>query len=108
MLDPEITAEAFLQLRNQPNPPLLLDVRDPWEFETASLPDAILMPMGDVPSRAHAELDPDQPIVVMCHLGVRSLSVTMWLRDRGFDHVQSLIGGIDLWSRTIDPAIPRY
>jgi rhodanese-related sulfurtransferase len=108
MLDPEITPEAFLQLRNQPNPPLLLDVRDPWEFETASLPDSILMPMGDVPSRAHAELDPDQPIVVMCHLGVRSLSVTMWLRDQGFDHVQSLAGGIDLWSRAIDPAVPRY
>jgi rhodanese-related sulfurtransferase len=108
MLDPEITAEAFSQLRSQPNPPLLLDVRDPWEFETASLPDSILMPMGDVPSRAHAELDPDQPIVVMCHLGVRSLSVTMWLRDQGFDHVQSLAGGIDLWSRAIDPTVPRY
>jgi rhodanese-related sulfurtransferase len=108
MLDPEITPEAFLQLRSQPNPPLLLDVRDPWEFETASLPDSVLMPMGDVPSRAHAELDPDQPIVVMCHLGVRSLTVTMWLRDQGFDHVQSLSGGIDLWSHTIDPTVPRY
>jgi rhodanese-related sulfurtransferase len=108
MLDPEITPEAFQQLRNQPNPPLLLDVREPWEFETARVPDSILMPMGDVPSRAHAELDPDQPIVVMCHLGVRSLSVTMWLRNQGFDHVQSLTGGIDQWSRAVDPTIPRY
>ena len=108
MLDPEITPEAFLQLRNQPNPPLLLDVREPWELETASIANAVSMPMGDVPGRAHAELDPDEPIVVMCHLGARSLSVTMWLRNQGFDHVQSLAGGIDLWSRTVDPTIPRY
>jgi len=108
MLDPELTPQTYLQQRNQPQPPLLLDVREPWEAQTASIPDALLMPMGDVPSRAHAELDPDQPIVVLCHHGVRSLSVTLWLRNQGFDHVQSLIGGIDAWSRTIDPTIPRY
>ena len=108
MLDPEISAQAFLQLRAQPNPPLVLDVREPWEFSTASLSDSILMPMGDVTSRANAELDPDQPIVVLCHHGQRSLSVTMWLRRQDFTHVQSLAGGIDHWSRTIDPTIPLY
>ena len=108
MLEPEITAEVFARQRQQDNAPLLLDVREPWEFQTASLPGSLLMPMGDVPSRAHQELDPDQPIVVLCHHGARSLSVTMWLRDQGFEHVQSLAGGIDHWSLAIDPAIPRY
>jgi len=108
MLEPEITAEAFAQRRQQPNPPLLLDVREPWEYQTAHLADSHLIPMGDVPSRAHAELDPDAPIVVLCHHGARSLNVTMWLRNQGFEHVQSLAGGIDAWSRTIDPTIPTY
>ncbi len=108
MLDPEITAQAFLEQRRQPNAPLLLDVREPWEFNTAHLPDSLLMPMGEVTSRAHQELDPDQPIVVVCHHGARSLSVTMWLRNQGFEHVQSLAGGIDNWSCAIDPAVPRY
>lgn len=104
----EITPKAFAQLRQQPNSPILLDVREPWEAETAALPNAILMPMGDIPSRAHTELDPDAPIVVMCHHGARSLNVALWLRDQGFTHAQSLAGGIDAWSRTIDPEIPRY
>jgi rhodanese-related sulfurtransferase len=104
----EITPQAYAQLRQQPNSPVLLDVREPWETQTAALSNATLMPMGDVPSRAHAELDPDAPIVVMCHHGARSLNVALWLRDQGFTHAQSLAGGIDAWSRTIDPEIPRY
>src|ERR1700728_569815 len=111
--DPEITPEAFAQLRSAPaqdsaDPPILLDVREPWEFQTAALPDSLLMPMGDVTSRAHAELDPDAHIVVLCHHGQRSLSVAIWLRGQGFERAQSLAGGIDAWSRTIDPTVPRY
>ncbi|MEO6982195.1 MAG: rhodanese-like domain-containing protein [Edaphobacter sp.] len=108
MLEPEITVQAFAEQRQQPNAPLLLDVREPWEFQTASLPNSLLMPMGEVASRAPAELDPDAPIVVLCHHGMRSLSVTMWLRNQGFEAAQSLSGGIDAWSRTVDPTIPRY
>ncbi len=108
MLEPEITTEVFRKQRQQPNPPVLLDVREPWEFQTASLPNSLLMPMGEIASRAHTELDPDAPIVVMCHHGARSLNVAMWLRDQGFTHAQSLAGGIDAWSRSIDPNIPRY
>lgn len=108
MLEPEITVEEFAQQRQQPNAPLLLDVREPWEFQTASLPNSLLMPMGEVTSRAHQELDPDARIVVLCHHGMRSLSVTMWLRNQGFDHAQSLAGGIDRWSHVIDPAVPLY
>jgi rhodanese-related sulfurtransferase len=108
MLELEITPQAYAQLRQQPDAPLLLDVRESWEYDTASIPNSLLMPMGDVPSRAHTELDPDAPIVVMCHHGARSLNVAIWLRDQGFTHAQSLSGGIDAWSRTIDPEIPRY
>src|ERR1700733_14634612 len=108
MLDLETPPTDYQKQRSQPEPPLLLDVRESMEIELAPFPGAVEMPMGDVPSRAHAELDPDQPIVVLCHHGQRSLSVTMWLREQGFDHAQSLAGGIDAWSRTIDPTIPRY
>ena len=108
MLEPEISPDAYAQLRQQNSPPLLLDVREPWEYATAAIPGAINIPMGEIPSRAHTELDPDAPIVVLCHHGARSLSVTMWLRNQGFDHAQSLAGGIDQWSRSIDPTIPRY
>jgi rhodanese-related sulfurtransferase len=113
MLDPEISPEVFLQYRNEAVDPempklILLDVREPWEVEAARLPDALLMPMGDVPSRVHQELDPDDHIVVLCHHGQRSLNVAMWLRAQGFERAQSLSGGIDGWSRSIDPAIPTY
>lgn len=115
MLAPEISPQDLarqLAFQNQPSDqpkvPLLLDVREKWEFETAHIDNSLLMPMGDVPSRAHAELDPDEPIVVLCHHGMRSLNVTMWLRAQGFEHVQSLAGGIDAWSRSIDPSIARY
>ncbi len=108
MLPPEITPEDYIAQSAGPHPPLLLDVREPWEIATAALPNAKLIPMNEIPGRAHTELDPDAPIVVLCHHGARSLSVTMWLRNQGFDHAQSLIGGIDYWSRTIDPEVPRY
>jgi rhodanese-related sulfurtransferase len=110
LLDPEIMPQTFAQLRSATaaETAVLLDVREPWEFQTASLPDSLLMPMGDVTSRAHAELDPDAHIVVMCHHGQRSLSVAMWLRGQGFERAQSLSGGIDAWSRVIDPTVPRY
>ena len=107
-LNPEITAEEFVRVRASGEPVVLIDVREPWEFEVAQLPDSILMPMGDVPSRAHAELDPDAHIVILCHHGQRSLAVTMWLREQGFDRVQSLAGGVDGWSYSIDPTLPRY
>jgi rhodanese-related sulfurtransferase len=86
----------------------LLDVREPWEIEKATIADSVNIPMGDVPTRAHQELDPDEHIIVLCHHGVRSLSVTNWLRQQGFGKVQSVRGGIDGWARTVDPKIPLY
>jgi len=88
--------------------PFLLDVREGWETSAVGFPGAHAMPMGEVPARAFNELDPDQRIVVICHHGVRSLNVANWLRNQGFEHAQSLRGGIDAWSRDVDPAVMRY
>jgi rhodanese-related sulfurtransferase len=87
---------------------VLLDVREPWEHEEARIEGSTLMPMGDVPSRAHQELDPESHIVAICHHGVRSMSVTAWLREQGFERAQSLRGGIDAWSAEIDASVQRY
>ncbi len=87
---------------------IVLDVREPWEIETAHLHGSVNVPMGEIPSRSHSELDPDRHTIVICHHGVRSLSVTAWLRREGFEQTQSLTGGIDAWSAIIDPSIPRY
>ena len=106
-LPPEISADAFAAQRLAPDAPLVLDVREPWELEAAALPGATAIPMADIPSRLQ-ELDPDRPTVVLCHHGARSLNVTLWLRNQGFEHVQSLAGGIDHYAQAIDPTIPRY
>ena len=107
MLDYEISpAEAAALLKEKKA--RLIDVREPWEFQAASIAGSVLMPMGDVPSRAHQELDPDERLVVLCHHGMRSLNTTVWLRNQGFEQAQSLRGGIDAWSAEVDPAIPRY
>ncbi len=110
MLPFEIEPGALAALRQGPDAAsfLLLDVREPWEFEVAALHGSVSMPMGDIPSRAHAELDPEQRIVAVCHHGVRSLNVAAWLRQQGFEQAQSLAGGLDAWSVQIDPSMPRY
>jgi rhodanese-related sulfurtransferase len=107
-MDYEITTEEVKAKLDEGETFTLLDVREPWEFETASMPGAKLIPMGDVPSRAHQELDPEDHIVVVCHHGVRSMNVTAWLRQQGFERAQSMRGGIDAWSRTVDGKVPTY
>jgi rhodanese-related sulfurtransferase len=107
-MDYEITPEEVKAKRDAGDAFTLLDVREPWEFETARLTDAKLMPMGDVPSRANQELDPEDHIVVLCHHGVRSMNVTAWLRQQGFEKAQSMRGGIDAWSRRVDANVPTY
>jgi rhodanese-related sulfurtransferase len=86
----------------------LIDVREPWEFAAAKIEGAELIPMGDVPGRAHQELDPEERLVILCHHGQRSLNVAVWLRNQGFEQVQSLRGGIEAWAAEIDPAVARY
>jgi rhodanese-related sulfurtransferase len=106
-MDFEIMPEAVHSLRERGENFVLLDVREPWELQTAHIEGVTHIPMGDIPMHVQ-ELDPDQHIVVVCHHGVRSLNVTHWLRQQGFESVQSMRGGIDLWSKTIDPKVPVY
>jgi len=106
--DLEISPEEVRQLRERREELTLLDVREPWEHQTARIEGAKLMPMGDVPSRAHQELDPEERIVVVCHHGVRSLNVANWLRQQGFEQAQSMRGGIDQWSKSVDAKVPVY
>ena len=87
----------------------LIDVRNDWEHQLARLPDQALIPLHELPARA-AELQPQRgaQIVCYCHHGVRSLTAAAILRHAGFADAVSLAGGIDLWSRVIDPSVPRY
>ncbi|HTZ82609.1 MAG TPA: rhodanese-like domain-containing protein [Candidatus Acidoferrales bacterium] len=107
-MDYEITPEEVKSKLDAGDAFTLLDVREPWEVDTAKISSAKLIPMGDVPSRAHRELDPEGHIVVLCHRGVRSMNVTVWLRQQGFENVQSMRGGIDAWSRRVDSKVPLY
>ena len=107
-MDYEITPEEVKTKRDAGEPFILVDVREPWEFETARIEGSRLMPMGEVPSRANQELDPEDHIVVICHHGVRSMNVTAWLRQQGFEKAQSMRGGIDAWSRRVDQKVPVY
>jgi rhodanese-related sulfurtransferase len=87
--------------------PLLLDVREPWEFQICSLPDSLLMPMRTVPAR-FAELDNNAETVVICHHGMRSMQVAAFLERQGFSRVYNLTGGVDGWARAVESSMPVY
>ena len=107
-MDYEISVTEFKSLLDAGEGFTLLDVRELWEFQTAQIDGSKHIPMGEIPGRFNQELDPEQHIVVVCHHGVRSMNVTAWLRQQGFEKVQSLRGGIDRWSREIDSSVPLY
>lgn len=102
-----VEARELRELLAQHEPLVLLDVREPEELAIARLPGAVHIPMRSVPERV-GELDPASRVVVFCHLGVRSLQTARWLRAHGFTNVQDLEGGIEAWSRVVDPSVPRY
>jgi rhodanese-related sulfurtransferase len=88
-------------------PPVLLDVREPWEHERARIEGATLIPMREIPARL-GEIGEGREVVAICHHGTRSMHVAMFLEKQGFNEVHNLVGGIDAWSRTVDPAVPTY
>ncbi|MDR6215644.1 rhodanese-like domain-containing protein [Paracidovorax wautersii] len=91
--------------------PVVLDVREPWELQTASVSpegfELAAIPMGQLPERL-AELDPARPIACLCHHGMRSLRVAQFLEHHGYEQIANITGGIDAWSHERDPAVPRY
>ena len=102
--------EAWMQA--QSGPPVVLDVREPRELETASVQpppgfELLAIPMNELPARLD-ELDPRRPVACLCHHGARSQRVAMYLASNGFGQVANIAGGIDAWSLERDPAITRY
>jgi rhodanese-related sulfurtransferase len=87
--------------------PLLLDVREPWEYQIVHLDDSRLVPMRQVPAELDS-LDEDQEIIVICHHGIRSRQVALYLEGHGFRNVVNLLGGIDAWARHTDTSLPTY
>ncbi|MBK6307725.1 MAG: sulfurtransferase [Gemmatimonadetes bacterium] len=85
----------------------IVDVREPWEWETARLDGARDIPLGEF-AQAIGSLEREDEIVVYCHHGVRSLAAARYLADQGFTRLWNLSGGIDRYSREVDPAIPQY
>jgi rhodanese-related sulfurtransferase len=103
----EINVAELKRRRDAGDDLVLLDVREPDEIATASIPWATTIPMGEIPER-FAELPHDKTVVVMCHGGGRSARVTQFLEANGYDNVENLAGGIEAWSTQIDPTVPRY
>ena len=87
--------------------PVLLDVREPWEFQTCHIAGSLSMPMNAVPARMQ-ELDEDSPIVCICHHGGRSMSVASFLERNGFTNVINLTGGVHAWAQQVDSSMPTY
>ena len=85
----------------------LLDVREPWEVALASIAGSLAIPMHEIPARLK-ELDATSEIIVMCKAGVRSLRAAEYLAAQGYGKVRNLHGGIDAWTRDIDPDVPEY
>ncbi len=87
--------------------PLLLDVREPWEYETCHIAGSQLIPMQTIPARQE-ELDPQQAVVCICHHGARSMQVAAFLERAGFEEVINLTGGVHGWALQVDGAMPTY
>ena len=87
--------------------PLLLDVREEWEYEYCHIAGSILIPMGQIPARLE-ELDKKQEIVVICHHGIRSRHIGIYLEHAGFDNVINLEGGVEQWATDVEPTMQRY
>jgi rhodanese-related sulfurtransferase len=106
----EITPQAAKEQLTDRKQATLIDVREPAEFALARIEGAELIPMGSVPAELQKleGLADSSDLLILCHHGVRSLQVTMWLRARGIENCYSVMGGIDRWSSEVDTSIPRY
>lgn len=103
----EIDVETLSAMRAADGPPIVLDVREPWETELCRIDGSLLAPLGTLPDRI-GDLPHDRPIAVLCHYGARSARATQWLRGLGFEQATNVAGGIDAWAISIDPTMRRY
>lgn len=103
----EIDVEELAARLKAGEPVQVVDVREPWELEVARLTGTIDLPMSTLP-KGLCHIDQEKPLAVLCHHGGRSLQVARWLRQQGYAKAQSVRGGLDVWSQTIDSSVPRY
>lgn len=103
----EISVSELKKMLDQGEKVLVIDVREPWEFELCRIGGAKSIPMGALPANLQA-LDVDGDVICYCHHGQRSLNVAVWLRGQGVEGAKSLAGGIEQWSIEVDPGVPRY
>lgn len=89
------------------NTPLLLDVREPWEYKICNIEGSTLIPMHQIPNQMDS-LDINQSIVLICHHGIRSRQVGLFLESNGYTNVINLTGGVDAWSKQVDPLMETY
>jgi len=104
---PEISVRQLKEKLDRQENVVLLDIREPHEVKLARIEGAVHIPMGEIPQRVE-ELSREKEILVHCHTGMRSLLVGQYLLEAGFPRVASVAGGIEAWSREIDPKVPRY
>jgi adenylyltransferase/sulfurtransferase len=105
----QITVTQLKASLDAGEPVFLVDVRQPWEHETAALPNSLLLPLDQLAARGGELAPPPGALVVAyCHHGIRSLAGAALLERLGLANVVSLAGGIDAWSLYVDPAVPRY
>lgn len=87
--------------------PLLLDVRERWEFEYCNIANSVLIPMGKLPDKLD-ELDPQKEIIIICHHGIRSRQMGYYMEQMGFKHIINLDGGVERWAEDVEPTMKRY
>lgn len=105
--DIEIEPREVRQMLARGDNFLLVDVREPWEHDTARIEGSMLVPLREIPGNVDRLAGPE-PIVLYCHHGIRSLDAAAWLRSQGIGNARSMAGGIDRWSVEVDPKVPRY
>jgi rhodanese-related sulfurtransferase len=103
----EISVQDLKARRDRGENPLVIDVREAWELQLASIPGVVHVPMNAVPARL-AEFSREVETVVMCHAGGRSMRVAQYLANQGFTNVANLSGGIAAWSQYVDATVPHY
>ncbi len=106
-LHENLSPTEFVALRDADESWQVVDVREPWEIDIASLPQSIAIPLAEIPSR-HAELAADRPVALLCHSGGRSAKAAELLANHGFSRVVNIAGGIDAWALEVDNSLPRY
>jgi adenylyltransferase/sulfurtransferase len=103
----EISVVDLKARRDRGEKPLVIDVREAWELQLASIPDVVHVPMSQIPARL-GEFSKDAETIVMCHAGGRSMRVAQFLAGQGFTNVANLAGGIAAWSESVDATVPQY